>query len=176
MRIRTKYLDDTLDRHLLSQFRQVVILGAGLDTRAVRKQTPGVSYFEIDDAETLELKRQRYDERGIQVNVALIPGNYVTDGLVELLARNGFDFELPTYFIWEGNTMYLPLERVKQTLVELRTYVPRFSVSFDYMAEAVISRTTGDPASHGSSRVSRRWELHGCQVSGTSSAWRGSCA
>ena len=47
VRIRTKYLDDTLDRHIASGFRQVVILGAGLDTRAVRKQAAGVTYFEI---------------------------------------------------------------------------------------------------------------------------------
>jgi O-methyltransferase involved in polyketide biosynthesis len=37
VKIRTKYFDDMLEKHLLS-FRQVVILGAGLDTRAVRKQ------------------------------------------------------------------------------------------------------------------------------------------
>ncbi len=113
VRIRTKYLDDTLDRHIASGFRQVVILGAGLDTRAVRKQAAGVTYFEIDDAATMRLKQVRYDQRGIDADVRLMPGNYVTDGLMDLLARNGFEAELPTYFIWEGNTMYLPLETDK---------------------------------------------------------------
>src|SRR4051794_31830041 len=46
VRIRTKYLDDVLDQHLRSGVTQVAILGAGLDTRAVRKQTRGVTYFE----------------------------------------------------------------------------------------------------------------------------------
>ena len=144
VRIRTKYFDETLDRHILSDVRQVVILGAGLDTRAVRKQSSRVTYFEIDDAATLELKRQRYEQYRVQADVAFISGNYVTDGLIELLTRNGFDVDLPTYVIWEGNTMYLPLEKMKQTLTTLRRHVTCFQISFDYMADSVISRTTGD--------------------------------
>ena len=109
VKIRTKYLDDVLDSQLRDGFRQVVVLGAGLDTRAVRKASHGVTYFEIDDPATLALKRRCYERAALNINVTFIPGNYVTDGLVEMLARNGFDFDLPTYFIWEGNTMYLPL-------------------------------------------------------------------
>ena len=45
VRIRTKYIDDTLEKQIVSGFRQVVILGAGLDTRAVRKPAPGLSVF-----------------------------------------------------------------------------------------------------------------------------------
>jgi O-methyltransferase involved in polyketide biosynthesis len=73
------------------------------------------------------------------------PGNYVTDGLIDLLKRNDFNFDLPTYFIWEGNTMYLPLASTKNVLTQLRKCVKRFRISFDYMADAVISKTTGDP-------------------------------
>jgi len=142
--VRTKYLDDTLDKQLASEFKQVLILGAGLDTRAVRKQARGVTYFEIDDPATLALKRRCYAEQGIDVPVKLIPGNYVTDGMIDLLRQNGFDFTLPTYIIWEGNTMYLPLESVKQTIADLRQHIRRFRISFDYMTDAVITKTTGD--------------------------------
>src|SRR5262245_57261239 len=103
VRIRTKYLDDMLDRQLREDVRQVVILGAGLDTRAVRKPSVGVTYFEIDDAATLAEKQRRYRESGIDAHVRFIPGNYVTDGVIDLLKQNAFDFDLPTYFIWEGN-------------------------------------------------------------------------
>jgi methyltransferase (TIGR00027 family) len=144
VKIRTKYFDDRLDLHLRSHVRQVVILGAGLDTRAVRKRAPGVTYFEIDEAATLEVKQACYAQQGFNLNLKLIPGNYVTDGLIGMLEKNGFDFDLPTYFIWEGNTMYLPLDRTKQILTELRSAVTHFRVSFDYMAESVISKTTGD--------------------------------
>ena len=144
VRIRTKYLDDVLDDQIKSGVRQIAVLGAGLDTRAVRKQRAGVTYFEIDDPATLRLKQTRYAQEGIDVDVRFIPGNYVTDGLVNLLRDNGFDFGAPTYFIWEGNTMYLTMDSVRDTLTELRNYVRRFRVSFDYMAESVISKTTGD--------------------------------
>jgi len=144
VKIRTKYFDDMLEKLIVSHFRQVVILGAGLDTRAVRKRAAGVTYFEIDDAATLKLKQTCYEQQGMDVNVTFIPGNYVADGLIDLLKQNGFDFDLPTYFIWEGNTMYLPLESVKHIITELTRHVRRFRLSFDYMAEAVISKTTGD--------------------------------
>src|SRR5262249_52738238 len=145
VRIRTKYFDDTLEQHLRSEFRQVVILGAGLDTRAVRKRTGGVEFFEIDDPATLELKAACYRANGIEADVTFIAGNYLTDGLIDLLTAHGFDFDLPTYFIWEGNTMYMPLDSVKHVLSELTAHVKRFRMSFDYMAEAVIAKTTGDP-------------------------------
>jgi methyltransferase (TIGR00027 family) len=144
VKVRTRYFDDTLERQL-SHIRQVVILGAGLDTRAVRKQTAGVAYFEIDDPATLMLKQTCYERESLDVDVTFIPGNYVADGLIDLLQQNGFDFDLPTYVIWEGNTMYLPLDTVKHVLAELRRCVKSFQLSFDYMAEAVISKTTGDP-------------------------------
>jgi methyltransferase (TIGR00027 family) len=144
VKIRTKYFDDTLEKHLSQRYRQVVILGAGLDTRAVRKQMPGVTYFEIDDPATLMLKQACYERQGIDAGVTFIPGNYVTDGLIDLLKQNGFDFDVPTYFIWEGNVMYLPLDKVKQVLIDLTAHVEQFRVSCDYMAESVISKTTGD--------------------------------
>lgn len=143
VRIRTKYFDDTLEKHLRSRFRQVVILGAGLDTRAARKPAAGVTYYEIDDAATLALKQARYEQEGIAVDAKFIPGNYVTDGLIELLNRNGFDAGAPTYFIWEGNTMYLPMDSVRAVLKELKTRVRRFRLSFDYMAESVVTNMTG---------------------------------
>jgi methyltransferase (TIGR00027 family) len=146
VRIRTKYLDDMLDKQLCSNVRQIVILGAGLDTRAVRKPSAAVSYFEIDDPATLSLKQACYQRHGFEVNVTFMPGDYVRDGLITLLARSGFVFGLPTYFIWEGNTMYLPQDCTRQLLAELKTHVARFELSFDYMAESVVSKTTQDPA------------------------------
>jgi methyltransferase (TIGR00027 family) len=144
VRIRTKYLDDMLDDQLQSDFQQVVILGAGLDTRAVRKHAAGVSYFEIDDGATLRAKQACYEEQGFNVNVTFIHGDYVTDGLIPLLRQHGFSCDLPTYFIWEGNTMYLPIECTKRIINEIRNSVGRFRLSFDYMAESVIANTTGD--------------------------------
>ena len=144
IQIRTRYFDDTLDQHLRSNVRQVVILGSGLDTRAVRKATAGVTYYEIDDPTTIEMKRACYEEHGLTFDLKLIPGDYVRDGVIELLEDHGFDITLPTHIIWEGNTMYLSRERVTSVLTQLRRHLIRFRLSFDYMAETVIANTTGD--------------------------------
>lgn len=144
VKTRTRYFDDMLDAQIAAGIGQVVVLGAGLDTRGVRKSSPGVRYFEIDDSATMELKRLCYANARIDPGVALISGNYVTDGLLDLLRSNGFDFDVPTYFIWEGNVMYMPLAIDKHTMRQLKRHVKRFRLSFDYFTESVIAKTTGD--------------------------------
>ncbi|MFY9656022.1 MAG: SAM-dependent methyltransferase [Methylocystis sp.] len=143
--VRTRYLDDRLDAQLQSGFRQVVILGAGLDTRAQRKARPGVAFFEIDEGATLRFKQERLREKGIEPGVAYIPGDYVAEDLVALLSGAGLDFSLPTHFLWEGNTMYLNAVAVTRVLSSISQSLPRFSLSFDYMAPEVIAKETGDP-------------------------------
>jgi methyltransferase (TIGR00027 family) len=149
VRLRTRYLDDRLDEQLANGCRQVVILGSGLDTRAVRKRSDGVAYFEIDDPSTVNFKRTRLAERGIDAPVHFIAGNYVASGVVPMLEANGFDCDLPSFFIWEGNTMYLTEPAVIKVLSDLRNGVRRFSISFDYMDRAVVARTTGEPGATG---------------------------
>src|SRR4029077_12016860 len=83
-RLRTRYYDDRLGEQIAQGCKQVVILGSGLDTRPVRKAAPGVAYFEIDDAGTLDLKRARYSETGTDARVTLISANYVTSGVIAL--------------------------------------------------------------------------------------------
>jgi methyltransferase (TIGR00027 family) len=143
-RLRTRYFDDRLDEQITQGCRQVVILGSGLDTRPVRKRADGVAYFEIDDANTLSLKQARYAANGIDAPVTFIPSNYVAAGVLPLLVSNGFDASLPSFFIWEGNTMYLTRPTVMKVLADLRERVRQFAISFDYMDEAVVARTTGE--------------------------------
>jgi methyltransferase (TIGR00027 family) len=144
VKTRTRYLDDMLEKQIAAGIGQVVILGAGLDTRAVRKQSAVVRYFEIDDAATVELKQRCYAAARIVPRVTLIAGNYVTDGLIDLLRSNAFDFDVPTYFIWEGNVMYMPLAHDKRTMQQLKKSLKRFRLSFDYLSESVIAKSTGD--------------------------------
>ena len=143
-RLRTRYFDDRLDEQIAQGCRQVVILGSGLDTRPVRKRADGVAYYEIDDANTLSLKQARYAANGIDAPVTFIPGNYVAAGVLPLLVSNGFDASLPSFFIWEGNSMYLIRPTVMKVLADLRERVRQFAISFDYMDEAVVARTTGE--------------------------------
>jgi len=96
-----------------------------------------------DDAATLALKKDRFEEHRISANVRFIAGNYVTDGLISL-DRNGFDPDLPTYVIWECNTMYLPLECGKAIMDQLRSSLRDLRLSFDYFTQSIITKTTGE--------------------------------
>lgn len=158
VRIRTRYLDDRLDRQLHLGCGQVVILGAGLDTRSIRKQAPNVAFFEIDDENTLNFKKARLEENALNSRVTFIPGNYVTDNLVQLLKTNRFDFTRPTHLIWEGNTMYLTAPSIRQVMRDLAQHVSRFTLSFDYFKDGVIEKATGDAAVTG---IVERFEAMG---------------
>jgi methyltransferase (TIGR00027 family) len=144
IKLRTKYFDDVLSNQILAGCKQVVILGSGLDTRAARINGENVKYFEIDDRATLELKESTLKAHKVPANVCYIPGDYVKDGLISLLKRSEFDFELNTYFLWEGNTTLLAKKDVISVLEQIRDNLINFRLSFDYMSEKVISRTTGD--------------------------------
>ncbi|MEG3939582.1 class I SAM-dependent methyltransferase [Microcoleus sp. S36b_A3] len=143
IKLRTKYFDDVLSNQILGGCKQVVILGSGLDTRAARINGEKVTYFEIDDSDTLELKEETLKANKISANVRYIPGDYIKDGLIALLKESELDFERPTYFLWEGNTTLLAKKDVILTLEQIRYNVKSFRLSFDYMSERVILRTTG---------------------------------
>lgn len=143
VKLRTRYFDDMLAQQLAQGCQQVVILGSGLDTRAVRMASPNARYFEIDQAATLQLKAERLAAHGVATEVTYIPGDYVKDNLIALLKNNHFDFQLPTYFLWEGNVTYLDRGEIIAVLDEICNHVKHFRISIDYMAHEVISKTTG---------------------------------
>ncbi len=143
IKLRTKYFDEVLSNQISLGYKQVVILGSGLDTRAARKNVDGVVYFEIDDKTTLQLKQDVLKKNNISTNVCYIPGDYVKDDLVSLLTQNQFNLEKATYFLWEGNTTLLSKEDITFVLKQIRNNVNNFRLSFDYMSDKVISRTTG---------------------------------
>jgi methyltransferase (TIGR00027 family) len=144
VKLRTRYLDDRLEAQLRDGCVQVVILGAGLDTRAIRKQAPNVVYFEIDDEDTLSFKKAKLAKNDLTAEVSFISGNYVTGDFIQLLKSNEFDCSRPAHFIWEGNTMYLTAESMRQVMADIEQHVTCFTLSFDYFKEAVINKATGD--------------------------------
>ncbi len=143
IKLRTKYFDDVLSNQILAGCKQIVILGSGLDTRAARMNGEAVIYFEIDDRATLQLKAETLQAHKIKANVRYIPGDYVQDNLIALLKQGELDFEQPTYFLWEGNTTLIAKKDVIFVLEQIRDNFNNFKLSFDYMSEKVIARTTG---------------------------------
>ncbi|MCI3223752.1 class I SAM-dependent methyltransferase [Streptomyces sp. NP-1717] len=109
--LRTRVLDDFILRSVhTSGARQVVMLGAGLDSRAYRLDwPPGCVVFEIDRAGVLAFKHGVLDGLSATPKAARVPVPVdLRDGWVDALAGAGFDRSAPTVWLAEGLLFYLP--------------------------------------------------------------------
>ncbi|MFI6167000.1 SAM-dependent methyltransferase [Nocardia sp. NPDC051052] len=119
-----RLVDDRMVEAVASGCRQIVILGAGLDTRAFRLTLPAdVRFFEIDLPELFAFKEPVLAAAGVapkhdrRVIAGDLRGNWT-----EPLRANGFRADLPTYWVDEGSLGYLNRDdalRVAETLTEL---------------------------------------------------------
>lgn len=119
--VRTRYIDDLLERRISKDgVRQVVILGAGYDTRAFRlDDLKGFArFFELDHPATQEAKRLALARAGVREpdSMTFVPMDFAVDDLSEKLEESGYDETAETFFIWEGVTMYLEPAAIDETL------------------------------------------------------------
>lgn len=122
--------------------RQIVILGAGYDTRAARLPRAGVAFFEVDHAATQQAKRERLAALdGYPVDAArYVTCNFEREDPIECLAAHGFDTREPALVIWEGVVPYLTEAAVRATASRLATGLdPRSLVAFDFVGKKLAS-------------------------------------
>lgn len=143
---RTKLIDDLVE-HLVPSVEQVVILGAGYDTRPYRLHSLSTCrVFEVDHPDTQAVKRSvlRRADTAI-VNVAFVPVDFETDDLSKALTCAGYRLDVPTLFLWEGVTQYLSSEAVDTTLSVIRHVARKGSLLvFTYVDSAVLSGALAD--------------------------------
>jgi methyltransferase (TIGR00027 family) len=120
MLVRTRYIDQQLERAVRDGATQVVILGAGFDTRAQRfaELLHDAAIIEIDFGATQQYKRRRVDAAFGRppANLTYAPVDFTRESLDEVLDRAGFDPARKTYYICEGVSMYVPEEGMTATL------------------------------------------------------------
>ena len=120
MLVRTRFIDELMVRAVRGGAVQLVILGAGFDTRAHRfgELLKDVAVFEIDYGSTQEYKRRRVAAAlgGTPANLTYAPIDFATDSLGRVLRTAGFQRDRRTYWICEGVSMYLPEAGMKETL------------------------------------------------------------
>ncbi len=137
--LRVAYLDRlvglAVDR---LSIRQVVILGAGYDTRAARLPRAGVSFFEVDHPATQASKRERLGQvGGYPIDAArYVTCNFEREDPIDRLASTGFDTSQPALVIWEGVVPYLTEAAVRATATRLANGLdPRSLVAFDFVGK-----------------------------------------
>jgi len=133
---RCRYIDDYLSEFLRSGVNQIVILGAGLDSRAYQNElNQGViRVIEVDHPATQAGKIEQVKKvfGKIPSHVTYVPLDFIDETLDKLLTH-GFDRELKTLFIWEGVTPYLNRESVYSTLAWVHANsTPGSAIIFDY--------------------------------------------
>jgi methyltransferase (TIGR00027 family) len=142
--VRTAYLDRAVARRVAGPngkrpgLDQVVILGAGLDTRAARLATDGVRFFEVDHPGTQAEKRRRLEALPDfpQGAARLVACDFEHDDFLDRLAATGFDPEAPAVIVWEGVTCYLTEGAVRTTLRRVATGChPRTTILFDIVGK-----------------------------------------
>ena len=135
--LRIRYAEDRLREAIAAGVRQYVILGAGLDTFALRhrKETTGLRIYEVDHPASQGMKRAQLGRIGgaPPANLQFVPMDFETDRLDDALVRAGFDREAPAFFSWLGVTCYLAKETVSNTIDEIAAVAaPGSRIVLDY--------------------------------------------
>jgi methyltransferase (TIGR00027 family) len=132
---RSRFSEDSLAASIARGVRQVVVLGAGLDTFSLRNPYAGqgVRVFEVDHPATQGWKRERLREADIAVPASLTfaPVDFERQNLADGLAAAGFHANRPAFFQWLGVVPYLTPDGFAATL-DFIAGVPESEVVFDY--------------------------------------------
>jgi len=134
---RTRFIDEALERAVKNGATQVVVLGAGFDTRAYRfgELLKHSRIIEVDAAPTQAYKKRRVQEvlRDLPTNLIYCAMDFAKDDLMDGLRRVGFKQDEKTFYIWEGVCMYLPENSVRKMLKTIASYsAPESTLVLDY--------------------------------------------
>jgi methyltransferase (TIGR00027 family) len=160
--VRTRFAEDALAAAFENGVRQVVVLGAGLDTYAYRNPFgERLRVFEVDHPATQAWKRQRLRDAAIPLpsSLTFVPVDFERETLAARLAQAGFDRTQQTFFTWLGVVPYLKEEAVWSALAFIASLPNGAHVVFDYSnPPASLSPERRAVYERGAARVARLGE------------------
>ncbi len=161
--VRTKHFDAILEKAVNTGIEQLVILGAGYDSRPYRfkEKLNGIRVFEVDFPGTLSTKKQKLLKLygSLPKHVRYIPINFNSQSIKDVLLESGYKADKKTFFIWEGVSYYLPNKSFDAVLEFVaKNSLPNSSIAFDY---AIRSFIEGDYSTYGAKKLADTWEKMG---------------
>jgi methyltransferase (TIGR00027 family) len=148
--VRSRYAEDALAVAIGTGVRQVVVLGAGLDTYAYRHTASAdVRIFEVDHPTTQAWKRKCLADAGIAAprTLTFAPVDFACETLGPALQRAGFDSDQRAFFTWLGVVPYLAEQSVQATLRYVASGAGGADIVFDYanpLSEAATDRRAAE--------------------------------
>ena len=132
---RSRFSEDALGASVARGIRQVVVLGAGLDTFSLRNPFAGqgVRVFEVDFPATQQWKREQLSQAALALPgwLTFAPVDFERQSIAEGLAQSGFRVDQPAFFQWLGVVPYLTRQAISDTL-DFIAGIPRAEFVFDY--------------------------------------------
>ncbi len=140
---RTKFIDEIFKNSLINGTEQILIFGAGFDSRGIRfnDMNKKTKIFELDAPVTQEAKINQLKKRGVKINsnIIFVPIDFNKESIEERLQESGFKTDKKTLFILEGLTMYLNPEAMDNTFKVIHKISGNDSeVVFDYVYLSVL--------------------------------------
>jgi len=162
MLARTAFFDGVFIDALSQGIPQIVLLGAGYDTRAYRfaKLNNATKIIELDIAPTQNRKKKCLEKAQIDTpnQVTFVPIDFNRDSLKEVLEQSGYENNEKTLFLWEGVSYYLERNAVDATFEFVKNSSHSESViAFDYAIS--ISEENIDDY-YGVKQFAQTWSKH----------------
>ncbi len=161
---RSRFSEDALGASVARGVRQVVVLGAGLDTFSLRNpyEGQGVRVFEVDFPATQAWKREQLARASLAVpsSLTFAPVDFERQSLSHGLAQAGFRADRPAFFQWLGVVPYLTREAISQTL-DFVAGIPRRKSYSTTLNPLKITPPIAAPTSWALPRARRRGASHG---------------
>jgi methyltransferase (TIGR00027 family) len=133
--MRSRFAEDSARRAIANGVRQILVLGAGLDTFAYRlERTHDLRVFELDHPATQAEKRRRLAQAQIAepAHVSYVAHDFERGSMRAALTAAGLDLDRGAFVLWLGVMPYLTEEAVFATLSELASWPGGTEVVFDY--------------------------------------------
>ena len=158
---RARFTEEQLEKAIEAGIHQYVILGAGLDSFALRRNdlASTLTVYELDNPASQAAKRSRLAKLNIDLpkNLEFVPIDFEQESVAEALGRSSYTSEKPAFFSWLGVTMYLTRKAVFSTLGSIASCTkPGSEIVFNYSVPRELTDPVDLPIKDWAERVVAR--------------------